>query len=88
MGYAALSWWVAGRREIQTFAPPCMCKALSLSPDLFCLFEPRAEGRRGDALPVAADERKETLGINSIEKIWQKDHDHDRWMGVTPFAST
>ena len=41
----------------------------SLSPDLFRLFEPRAEGRSGDALPVAADEREETLGINSIEQV-------------------
>ena len=52
------------------------------SPDLLSLFDPLSEGRGGDALPVAADERKETLGINSIEKIWQTDHDHDydSWM--------
>ena len=41
----------------------------SLSPDLFRLFEPRAEGRSGDALPVAADEREETLGINLMKQV-------------------
>ena len=42
------------------------CPILGTHSHLLCLFDPLAEGGRGDALPVPADEREETLGGNSI----------------------